>query len=318
MEAPEEVAHKLGLTAAEMYAAIEALRAAGQDIKYVERQGRHGLVLGPAPHRTIASEIEEGLTTRVMGRTLFYRDEIDSTSSLALKLASEGADHGTTVIAARQTAGRGRRGRSWLSLPGEQLFLSVILRTSLPAGRVFELKLVAAVALAEALETCGIVPGIKWPNDIEVDGRKLAGILCEGLFDAGGQLEAAVVGVGVNVDAAPEEIPEELRGRATSIRAETGRTGLTVTLAMAFLERLEEWLVLHGSLGFETVLETWRTRSTSLDTEVRALVDGRVITGIAEDVDASGALLVRDGEGHVHRIIAGEVTTLRRLPAHGD
>ncbi len=260
-----------------------------------------------------AAQLQRALRTRAIGRRLIYREEVDSTNTLALKLASEGAGHGTTVLAARQTAGRGRRGRSWLSLPGEQLFLTVILRTTLPATRVFELTMVAAVAMAEALEACGVVPGIKWPNDLEIDGRKIAGILSEGLFDAEGRLECAVVGVGANVDASLEDIPEELRGRATSLRAETGQGGLLVTLASALLERLEEWLLRHESLGFAPVLETWRSRSSSLRAEVRALVDGQAVTGTAEDVDSTGALLVKDAAGRVHRIIAGEVTTLRRV-----
>jgi BirA family biotin operon repressor/biotin-[acetyl-CoA-carboxylase] ligase len=310
---PDEVAHKLGLSAGEMYAAIEALRESGYQITHVDRPTQHGLLLVRGPDHPLAADFMASLQTRVLGRNLVYCEELESTSSLAQRLAETGAEHGSVVLAGRQTAGRGRRGRTWLSLPGQQLYLSVILRPALGAERIFELTLVSVVALAEALEACGLAPEIKWPNDIEAGGRKLAGILCESALDGQASLKHVIVGVGTNVDAAAEEIPDELRGRATSVRAVTGRAGLTAFLAAMFLERLEEWLVLHDSLGFGAVLDTWRARTTTLDAEVRALVDGQVITGVAEDVDEAGALLVRDENGRVHRIIAGEVTTMRRL-----
>jgi BirA family biotin operon repressor/biotin-[acetyl-CoA-carboxylase] ligase len=313
-EAPaEELAHKLGLSPPEMYEAIESLRHSGYEIGYIDRADHHGIVLLQIPVRPLEATLRRRSAGHSIGRDLVFREEVGSTNTLARELAEADAEHGTAVVAHRQTGGRGRRGRTWLSLPGEHVFLSVVLRPGLPTERIFELTLVAAVALAEALESCGVLAGIKWPNDIEVDGRKIAGILCESAIDSQGVLRYAIVGVGVNVDTRAEEFPEELRGQATSVRAVTGREGLTAAVIASFLDRLEDWLVLHSSLGFESVLETWRGRTTTINAEVRALVDGRVITGVAEDVDASGALLVRDEHGQVERIIAGEVTTLRRL-----
>ena len=310
---PEDIAHKLGLSASEMYEAVESLRSNGYGIGYVDRHDHKGLALLTMPDRPLAAEVGVRLQTRTVGRHLVYRDEIESTNTLAKELAESGVDQGTAVLARRQTAGRGRRGRTWLNLPGDHVFLSVVLRPAIRAERAFELTMVAAVALAEALESCGVPPEIKWPNDIEVNGRKLAGILSESALDDSGGLRYAVIGVGVNVDTAADEFPDELRGRATSVRVVTGRKGLTASIVAAFLDRLEEWLVLHESLGFQSVLETWRSQSTTLNAEVRALVDGQVVQGIAEDVDESGALLVKDADGKTHRIVAGEVTTLRRF-----
>lgn len=307
----DETAHKLGLSATDFHGAIEQLRAAGFGVGYVDRPGRRGFILLHEPHAPVAADVARQLTTRTLGRPLVFREETASTNLLAKELAERGSPHGTTVLARRQTAGRGRRGREWVSLDGEHLYLSLILRPSLPPERAFELTLTTAVALAETLEEFGFDPRIKWPNDLELDGRKVAGILAELAAGEVG-LEHVVVGVGVNVDAPAEAFPEELRARATSLRAASGHALSIATLAAAFLARLEEWLVLHESLGFETVLDSWRARSSTLGSQVSVLLGDQVIAGVADEVDATGALLVRDPAGKVTRVVAGELTTLRR------
>jgi BirA family transcriptional regulator, biotin operon repressor / biotin---[acetyl-CoA-carboxylase] ligase len=310
-EAPaEDVAHKLGLGAAEVLSAIESLRQAGYEIGYVDNPRHRGFVLLREPAQPVAAELDRLLRTQAIGRHLVHREEVGSTNDLARELADEGAPHGTVVLADRQTSGRGRRGREWVSLPGANLYCSIVLRPALPPERAHELTLVAGVALAEALEGSGVAAQLKWPNDVEHEGRKLAGILSELHADEVG-LHHVVVGIGVNVDVPAEAFPEELRTRATSVRAITGRPASCAQVAAALFDRLEEWLVLHESMGFGAVLDSWRARSSTLHGEVRALVDGQVIAGVAEDVDATGALLVRDAAGKQHRIVAGEVTTVR-------
>jgi BirA family biotin operon repressor/biotin-[acetyl-CoA-carboxylase] ligase len=259
----------------------------------------------------VKEQVERLLQTQIIGRPLVFREEVDSTNTLAKELADAGATHGTLVFAGQQTAGRGRRGRSWLGLPGQQVFLSIILRPALPVSRVFELTLTAAVALADAFSDLGVTPEIKWPNDIEVGGRKIAGILCESAIDGAGQLRYAILGVGANAEGALADIPPEIADRATSVEAVTGRSGQAPVLIAALSRRLEEWLQ-HSDLT--PVLKAWKQRSTTLGSEVRVLVDGQTITGVAEDIDETGALLVREGSRR-HRIIAGEVTSLRRKPA---
>ncbi len=309
----EDLAHKLGLSAADVFAAIQSLREGGYEIGHVEQGQTRGFVLLRNPAAPLGEQIPRLLRSRVIGRELVYRDRVDSTSTLARELADRGAAHGTAVVALTQTAGRGRRGRTWTSLPGSQLFTSVILRPNLPPERAFELTIVAAVSLAEALEGFGLAPEIKWPNDLELDGRKVAGILAELAAEVSGRLQHVVLGFGVNVEGGAADFPEELRGRATSLSAATGHTFSSAALAAALYERLDEWLVLHESLGFASVLDSWRARSSTLGAEVHALVDGQVLAGIAEEVDETAALLVRDAVGHLHRLVAGEVTTLRRV-----
>lgn len=243
----------------------------------------------------------------MIGQPRIDRDEVDSTNTLAKQLSDEGATHGTLIVARSQTAGRGRRGRSWLSIPGQQVFLSVIVRPNLPVTRVFELTLTAAVALADAFEDLGVKPEIKWPNDIEVGGRKIAGILCESAIDGSGNLRYAIIGVGANAEGAGADIPAEIAERATSVEAVTGQRGQAGALITAFSQRLEGWL---NGPNLEDVLRSWRKRTTTLGHEVRVLIDGETITGLAEDIDEAGALIVKEG-GKRHRILAGEITSLR-------
>lgn len=303
-----ELGHKLGLSAGDVHAAVETLREAGWDVRHVG----HGYALVGGPEKPLDQEIRELTRTKTVARHFLYFEETTSTSDVAREEGERGAPHGTAVVARRQTAGRGRRGRSWLTLAGDNLQVSIVLRPTLPPERLQEISIVAGVALAEALERVGVPAELKWPNDVEVDGRKIAGILCELATDAHGTPRFVVLGVGVNVTAPAESFPEELKSRATSVAAATGKAASVAAVAAAFFEELEEWLVLHGSLGFEAVLDSWRARSSTLNAEIHALVEGQVIAGVAEDLDATGALLVRDAQARLHRIVAGEVTTVRK------
>jgi BirA family biotin operon repressor/biotin-[acetyl-CoA-carboxylase] ligase len=259
----------------------------------------------------LGPEIEDRVETREIGRRVEVRDEVGSTNELARTLAEGGAPHGTLVLARRQVAGRGRRGRTWSGLPGEQLFASFVLRPSLPPERAFELTLLAAVALSRALERLGARPRIKWPNDLELDGRKCAGILAELSTAPDEGLRHVVLGIGVNVEGTPEDFPMDLRERATTLRAAMGRAPALVNLVVNLCEELEATLDRHEREGFASVLEGWRARTSTLGSDVRVVTEGRELAGRAEDVDADGALLVRTGDGLV-RVVAGEVVHLRK------
>lgn len=304
---PSLLSSKLGLSPPQLHAAVEALRARGFEV--LHRAG--GYVLVGEPAGSMPEQVRALLPAGAgVGHTLLFHDTCHSTNDEAKKAGEKGAAHGTVVLSRQQTGGRGRRGRTWLSLPGEHLYTSVIVRGDLPPERTSELTLVAGVALAEALESCGVAALLKWPNDLEIEGRKVAGILAELVIDPSGN-GFVVIGVGVNVRAGADELPEEIRSRATSLDRHTDRSISVAQAAASFYERLDEWLVLHRSLGFDAVLDSWRARSSTLGAQVRALVDGQAIAGVAEDLDATGALVVRDASGRAHRIVAGEVTTLR-------
>jgi BirA family transcriptional regulator, biotin operon repressor / biotin---[acetyl-CoA-carboxylase] ligase len=302
----EAISAKLGLTRAAVWKHVEALRAHGYRIDAFPARGYR---LAEVPDRLTALELRPLLNTHDLGQVLHAYDEIDSTSDRAKELADDGAAHGEVVIAERQTAGRGRRGRAWVSPPRRNLYLSAILRPELPPARAPELTLVASLAVCDALRQAGVAAGIKWPNDLLVGDRKIAGILLE-LAAEPDRVHWVVLGVGVNVNAKPEDFPEELRSEATSILIERGEPAPRALFAAALLSGLEAWLDVHAEQGFAPIRDAWRARSVTLGREVLVRADGREIVGTAEDIDEQGALLVRDA-GRQHRILAGDVQLLR-------
>jgi BirA family transcriptional regulator, biotin operon repressor / biotin---[acetyl-CoA-carboxylase] ligase len=302
----EAISDKLGLTRAAVWKHVEALRGLGYRIDAIPARGYR---LAEVPDRLTALELRPLLNTHDLGQVLHAFDEVDSTSDRAKALAEEGAAHGEVVIAERQTSGRGRRGRPWVSPPGRNVYLSAILRPDLPPSRAPELTLVASLAVCDALRQAGVAAGIKWPNDVLVGERKIAGILLE-LAAEPERVHWLVLGVGVNVNARAEDFPEELRGEATSILIERGEPAPRALFVAALLTGLEAWVDVHDEQGFAPIRDAWRARSVTLGREVSVRADERELVGTAEDIDEQGALLVRDRSG-VHRILAGDVHLLR-------
>jgi len=302
----EAISDKLGLTRTAVWKHVNALRAQGYRIDAVPARGYR---LAEVPDRLTALELRPLLDTHDLGRELHCYDELGSTNDLAKELADAGAEHGEVVVAEAQTAGRGRRGREWVSPPQRNLYFSVVLRPDLPPARAAELTLVASIAVCDAARQAGVAAGIKWPNDVLVGGKKLAGILTE-LAAEPDRVHWVVIGVGVNLNARTEDFPEELRDDATSLLIERRRPVPRALFAAACLTGLEGWLDRHAEEGFGTIRDAWRERSVTLGREVVVRTEGREIAGVAEDIDAQGALLVR-GRAGVERILAGDVTLLR-------
>jgi len=302
----EAISDKLGLSRAAVWKHVRALRSRGYRIEAAPSRGYR---LAEIPDRLGALEVKPLLNTHDLGQVLHCREELESTSDLAKELAEQGAAHGEVVIAEKQTAGRGRRGRTWSSPAGKNLYLSAVLRPQLPPQRAAELTLVASLAVCDACRQAGVDAGIKWPNDVLVGGRKVAGILTE-LAAEPDLVHWVVVGIGVNLNAGRDDFPEELRDQATSLALERGQPVPRALFAAALLALLEQWLDRHAEEGFEAVRGAWRERSATLGREVRVDLDGGEIAGVAEDLDGSGALLVRSGSGLV-RVVAGDVRILR-------
>jgi BirA family biotin operon repressor/biotin-[acetyl-CoA-carboxylase] ligase len=303
----EAISDKLGLTRTAVWKHVESLRAHGYRIDAVPARGYR---LAAIPDRLTALELRPLLNTHDLGQVLHAFDELPSTSDRAKELADDGAAHGEVVIAETQTAGRGRRGRIWVSPPRRNLYFSVVLRPDLPPSRAAELTLVASLAVCDALRQAGVVQaGIKWPNDVLVGGKKIAGILTE-LAAEPDRVHWVVIGVGVNVNARLEDFPEELRGEATSVAIERGEPAPRALFAVACLTALEDWLDVHAERGFDAIRDAWRARNVTLGRRVAVRADGREIVGTAEDIDEQGALLVRTPE-RVERILAGDVQLLR-------
>lgn len=248
------------------------------------------------------------------GANLFYYSSVSSTNDVATRLALAGADEGTTVVAEAQEAGRGRRGRAWHSPPGSGLYVSVVLR---PRRFAPQVTLMAGVALAEGLAyATGLLPQIKWPNDLVVQRRKLGGILAESQGPVGRsrssgtpeRLDTIVLGYGINLRSAL--YPPDLSGRVTSIEAELGKPverGTVAAWTLAFLASR------YGELQkgqWAAVLERWRDLApTSRGSVVEWSEAGAFHRGTTEGVDDSGRLIVKAGDA-LHYLVAGEIRWL--------
>ena len=237
------------------------------------------------------------------GRHFLWFAELTSTNDVVAMLADAGATEGTVVAAECQTAGRGRFGRVWISPPMAGLYVSVLVRPSATVAAL--LTIAAGVAVSEGIEAAtGLQTAVKWPNDVHVSGRKIAGILAEAGTSADG-IQHVVLGVGINV--MPAAYPPDIAQRATSIEGELGRRvdrGTVMTECLAAFAAHYERLGAHSQ---HDVLDAWRRRAAgSLGRRVEWEANGSVHRGLAEDVDARGALLVRTDAG-VTRVISGEV-----------
>lgn len=232
--------------------------------------------------------------------------ELPSTSDRAKDLAREGAREWTVVLADRQLAGRGRHGRPWVSPPGN-VFLSVVLRPRADV-RVALLPLLAGVAVAEALELeAGLPASLKWPNDVQVRGRKVGGILVEGSTGGAG-MEWAVVGIGVNLRLGMDELPPELASLVTSVAAEGGRETRPVVLAAAVLRRLAVWYPARATGDAAPVREAWLRRCLPWwDRTVEARSGDRAVRGVARGLDEWGGLLLEREDGSLETLRSGEV-----------
>ncbi len=247
--------------------------------------------------------VEERLKTRCVGRNLLYLTRTPSTQDVARAEAKRGAPEGTVVLAEEQTAGRGRLGRSWVSPAGKNLYLTLIMQP--PAARLRILSIVSPLAVAEALEEAvGLPSRIKWPNDVLVGGRKIAGILIETEL-AGEAVKYALVGIGLNVNFDVGASPE-IADFATSVRRELGRDGSREELLAALLNAFEARY--SEALESDAVFQAWRSRLETLGRRVRATLGERVVEGVAEDVDAEGSLLIRREDGSLATVEAGDVT----------
>ena len=232
-------------------------------------------------------------------------DTIDSTNRYVLDEARAGAEAGLVAVADHQTAGRGRLGRTWEALPGSSLLVSVLLRPELPVDRLSRLTQAAALALADAVAAAaGVRAQLKWPNDLVVHDKKLAGFLAEAEF-TGRAARAVVIGAGCNLTA--DAFPPELAAHATAVELEAGHTVDRDALLAAFLDALAARL-----LDLDATLADARARSATLGRRVIVELPGaRVLEGTATELADDGSLVVRDDDRHNHTVAVGDVVHIR-------
>jgi len=257
--------------------------------------------------------IRRHLWMETVGRRILLYGGVSSTNVVLRGLAARGAVEGTVVLAEEQVQGRGRRGRVWFSPPGLNLYVSVLFRPHIDLREVPRFSFIASLALTEAIWAEGLPAQIKWPNDVLVDGRKVAGTLVDTADDAGGALRHVILGVGVNVNVDDEALTIALRHEsreATSLRETAGREIDRNLFAAAFLNGLEKWFRMGRAREWDTLLTAWRERDGLRGHRVEIRGTGPAWQGRAMGVDAEGYLEVESEDGARQRVISGEIRLL--------
>lgn len=299
----ETMAKDLSVSRSAVWKRIQALQRCGVRITGKQNSGYR---LECWPDLLLPELLEHYRRTEVLGHDLFYQETMDSTNTTAKELARTGAAHGMLVVAESQTAGRGRRGRTWLSEPGSGIFATLVLRPQLPPDRIPLLTLTVGVAITETLQQMGLGNAwLKWPNDVWVGGRKMVGILAEmsGQID---QVDWVVVGFGINTH--QMDFPEDLAAKATSFLRETGRKVQRAELLMDVLRRLEQLLPLLEQPTVQPLLDLFRKLDRMIGQEVQVVSSIETFVGQVLGISDSGALLVRRADGQSQSLLAGDVS----------
>jgi len=306
----EEIGERLKVTRTTVWKRIRRLRILGYEI---EASTRSGYRLIRSPDLLTPSEIKPHLGTKRLGRVIHYFQIIDSTNSKAYELALRGAKEGELVIAESQEKGKGRLGRHWFSPSFLNLYLSLILRPKIPPQQASLITLMAAVATADAIQKfTGLLPSIKWPNDILLKDRKVAGLLNE-IHSEMDRVHFIILGIGVNLNVDTKMFPKEVRTMATSLKEETGHSISRKTFLQFLLRELEGWYTIFLKEGATAILKAWRARAQIKGRQVKVHSFGETLVGIAVDVDSDGALMLETSQGERKRVIAGDVEYKRKV-----
>jgi BirA family biotin operon repressor/biotin-[acetyl-CoA-carboxylase] ligase len=300
----EEISHRLKVSRTAVWKRITHLRTLGYEI---EASTRLGYRLIQSPDLLIPSEIKPLLKTKWIGKTVHHFYTLDSTNSKAYQLALNGAEEGEVVIAELQEKGRGRLERQWFSPPFLNLYLSVILRPKIPPHQASLITLMAAVATADAIQKfSGFLPLIKWPNDILLRDRKIAGLLNE-IHSETDRIHFVILGIGVNLNMGEKMLPKEIRAIATSLMIEMGRTISRKTFFQSLLLELERWYTIFLKQGSDVILKAWRDRAQIEGRRVKVTSFGETLVGMAVDIDSDGALILETENGKRKRVVAGDI-----------
>jgi len=301
----ELISRELQVSRTAVWKQINGLRDAGYKIEAIPSRGYHLL---SSPDILSLEEVREKLNTTRIGRQLVCLPETVSTNADAFHLAEEGAEEGTTVIADAQNGGKGRRGRVWSSPAGVNLYCSVVLRPEIMPHEAPQLTFLSAVAVARAIEgTTALNPEIKWPNDVLINGRKVAGLLNEMSAETD-RVNFVILGIGVNLNMTLSQFPADVRTPATSLLLEQGlpvnRAQFAATM-LGELDRLYTDFLLHG---FGPVRDEWQQRCNANGREIVVSEAGvETVRGMFQGIDGDGALLVQSPGGMVERILSGDV-----------
>ncbi|HJA66140.1 biotin--[acetyl-CoA-carboxylase] ligase [Lachnoclostridium sp. An169] len=300
----QQICEKFGVSRTAVWKVIRRLQEEGYQVEAVRNKGYR---IVDSPDVMTEEELKSLMRTRWAGRNIVYYKETDSTNLRIKQLGDEGAPEGTLAVADSQSAGRGRRGRTWDSPAGSSIYMSVLLRPRILPDRAPMLTLVMACSVAEGIMDCEDVKvQIKWPNDIIINGRKLVGILTE-MSTQIDYINHVTVGVGINVNMT--EFPEEIRGTATSLRLETGHVVKRARLIAAIMERLEQnYGIFLQTEDMSGLMEKYSSLLVNQGKEVMVLGAKEEYKAYAVGINNTGELIVRREDGTEEAVYAGEVS----------
>ncbi|MDN3953740.1 biotin--[acetyl-CoA-carboxylase] ligase [Sporolactobacillus laevolacticus] len=301
----QKISELIGCSRTAVWKHIKTLTEEGFKIESVQKKGYK---LMDAPDGLNEVSVSAGLQTKTLGRKICFYESMGSTQKEALRLADEGAADGTVVLTNEQTNGRGRLGHTWQSHRGTNIAMSLILRPDLPIEKTPQLTLLTAVAAADTIENeTGLSCGIKWPNDILFDGKKLVGILTELQAEAT-YVKAVIIGIGFNVNTEPSAFPEPIKSVAASLRSITGKQYELAPFVQSFLAKFEFFYELYLHNGFKSIRPLWEQRALNLGKQIKVRQPGgRILEGFARGINDDGVLLLEKADGTPVRVYSADI-----------
>lgn len=300
------ISNRLGISRAALWKKILALRNKGYVIEALPSKG---YCLKSAPD--LAQDYLLMQVKSDLWKDIIVHDSVESTNDLAMSLATKKEiAPGTVLVADQQTRGKGRLGRTWESPAGSNIYMSLIIRPQLEPKDTTMLTVLAAVAGVLALQrSCNIPVSIKWPNDLVISNKKLGGILTEVRADPD-RVVLAVIGMGINVNMDSRGLPEIIRDIATSVSIETGKNHSRNEIIIQLLKEFEQWYSILKIEGKKPLLDAWRNNSSTLGRKVSVMMRDVSYTGIAEDIDDNGMLILKMRSGKRKTISSGDIAFL--------
>lgn len=296
----EEISHQLAISRAAIWKNIEELRKEGYTIAATPHVGYK---LDGVPDKLIAREVQSELNTKTFGKKIIHFDSITSTMEHAFQLGVNGEEEGTVICAEKQTKGRGRMGRNWVSPPGTGIYASIILRPQLSPANVSQITLLSAVAVCEAiLKVADLDVSIKWPNDILYQNKKVAGILTEMSAEMD-RVRFIIVGIGINVNTPARLLPAQSASLKNGSRKNLSR----ITLFQSILKNFENEYQIMKQKGFEPVIGKWKKLSRTLGNKICINDMAEKIVGEAVGLDEFGGLIIKREDGRLIKKMSGDV-----------
>lgn len=301
----QKISEALGVSRAAIWKHINRIKEDGYKIEAISRKGYRII---SSPDILTFEEIRNYLNTESIGKNIIYCDSVDSTNLKAKELAEVGQEHGTVVISEEQTTGRGRLGRNFISPKHKGIWMSIILRPDIITENISQITLIGAAAVQSAIMKMGVKTSIKWPNDIILNSKKVCGILTE-MSGEINHINYLIMGIGVNVNLDEEDIPLDLKEKATSIKLESGKSMDRKILLANILNIFEKlYIEFVQNDNIKETIDICRKNSILIGKDIQLINRGKVTTAKAIDISDKGELVIENNKGTIEHVVSGEVS----------